>query len=186
MTIQKIKLNTTALLKPFEYHNEMKDTLRSLIETSYCESIDVKDSNCGDEISRLDWSKYPDFDREWVKYVKPRLQEHFEICADDLNYRGCRIKGLWYQQYIKNNIHDWHIHGDNYTGVYYLELPDDTPKTELIDQNNKKITIEADEGDIVIFPSFIIHRAPKMQSDSRKTIISFNLEFEDCKEVKYD
>ena len=185
MTIQKIKLNTTALLKPFKYHNEMKDTLRSLIETSYCESINVKDSNCGDEISRLDWSKYPDFDREWVKYVKPRLQEHFEICADDLNYRGCRIKGLWYQQYIKNNIHDWHIHGDNYTGVYYLELPDDTPKTELIDQNNKKITIEADEGDIVIFPSFIIHRAPKMQSDSRKTIISFNLEFEDCKEVKY-
>ena len=186
MTIEKIKLNTTALLKPFKYHNEMKDTLRSLIETSYCESIDVKDSNCGDEISRLDWSKYPDFDREWVKYVKPRLQEHFEICADDLNYRGCRIKGLWYQQYIKNNIHDWHIHGDNYTGVYYLELPDDTPKTELIDQYNKKITIEADEGDIVIFPSFIIHRAPKMQSDSRKTIISFNLEFEDCKEVKYD
>lgn len=178
MTIQKIKLNTTALLKPFKYHNEMKDTLRSLIETSYCESINVKDSNCGDEISRLDWSKYPDFDREWVKYVKPRLQEHFEICADDLNYRGCRIKGLWYQQYIKNNIHDWHIHGDNYTGVYYLELPDDTPKTELIDQYNKKITIEADEGDIVIFPSFIIHRAPKMQSDSRKTIISFNLEFD--------
>ena len=185
MTIQKIKLNTTALLKPFKYHNEMKDTLRSLIETSYCESINVKDSNCGDEISRLDWSKYPDFDREWVKYVKPRLQEHFEICADDLNYRGCRIKGLWYQQYIKNNIHDWHIHGDNYTGVYYLELPDDTPKTELIDQYNKKITIEADEGDIVIFPSFIIHRAPKMQSDSRKTIISFNLEFEDISKAWY-
>jgi len=178
MTIQKIKLNTTALLKPFKYHNEMKDTLRSLIETSYCESIDVKDSNCGDEISRLDWSKYPDFNREWVKYIKPRLQEHFEICADDLNYRGCRIKGLWYQQYVKDNIHDWHIHGDNYTGVYYLELPDDTPKTELIDQYNKKITIDAEEGDIVIFPSFIIHRAPKVKSDSRKTIISFNLEFD--------
>ena len=42
---------------------------------------------------------------------------------------------------------------------------------------NKKITIDAKEGDIVIFPSFIIHRAPKVQSDTRKTIVSFNLEF---------
>ena len=39
MTIEKIKLNATALLKPFKYHDEMKDTLRSMIETSYHEHI---------------------------------------------------------------------------------------------------------------------------------------------------
>ena len=88
-------------------------------------------------------------------------------------------------------MHNWHIHGENYTGVYYLELPDDTPKTELIDQYDKKITVKANEGDIVIFPSFIIHRGPKVLNDSRKTIISFNLEFEDIefeyiKRYRYD
>jgi len=69
--------------------------------------------------------------------------------------------------------------------VYYLELPDNAPKTELIDQYNinKKITVDAKEGDIVIFPSFVIHRAPKMLTDDRKTIISFNLEFDIINEI---
>tara|TARA_Y100000389_G_C17321962_1_gene443563 strand:- start:158 stop:760 length:603 start_codon:yes stop_codon:yes gene_type:complete len=177
---QKIKLGVTALLKPFEYHKVMKDTLMDKIEKSYNDNLNVNDDYYGDVVHRLDWSRNLNYDREWVKYVKPRLQEHFEICANDLNYNGCRIKGMWYQQYVKNNTHGWHIHGENYTGVYYLELPDDTPRTELIDQYdiNKKITIDANEGDIVIFPSFIIHRAPKVLNDSRKTIISFNLEFD--------
>lgn len=191
MTIEKIKLNTTALLKPFKYHNEIKDTLRSMIETSYHDNLKLGDNKYGDEIYRLDWSKYPDFNREWVQYLAPKLHEHFLICANDLNYQGCLIKGIWYQQYAKNSVHNWHIHGENYTGVYYLELPDDTPKTELIDQYDKKITVKANEGDIVIFPSFIIHRGPKVLNDSRKTIISFNLEFEDIefeyiKRYRYD
>ena len=191
MTIEKIKLNTTALLKPFKYHDEIKDTLRSMIETSYHDNLKLGDNEYGDEIHRLDWSRYPDFSREWVQYLAPKLHEHFLICANDLNYQGCLIKGMWYQQYAKNSVHNWHIHGENYTGVYYLELPDDTPKTELIDQYDKKITIEANEGDVVIFPSFIIHRGPKVLNDSRKTIISFNLEFEDIefeyiKRYKYD
>ena len=67
-------------------------------------------------------------------------------------------------------------------------MPDDTPKTELIGQYdiNKKITVEAKEGDIVIFPSFIIHRGLKVYSDSRKTIISFNLEFDLINEDIFD
>ena len=182
--MNRIKLTTTGLLKPFEYHNIMKDTLMTMIEKSYNDNLNVKDDYYGDEIHRLDWSKNLDYDREWVKYIKPRLQEHFEICANDLNYKGCKIKGLWYQQYIKNNTHGWHIHGENYTGVYYLELPKNSPKTELLDQVNinNKIIIQAVEGDIVIFPSFIIHRSPKIVSNTRKTIISFNLNFTKIKE----
>ena len=191
MTSEKIKLNATALLKPFKYHDEMKDTLRSMIETSYHDNLKLGDNEYGDEIHRLDWSRYPDFNREWVQYLVPKLHEHFLTCADELNYQGVEVKGMWYQHYRKNSVHNWHIHGENYTGVYYLELPDDTPKTELIDQHDKKITVQANEGDIIIFPSFIIHRGPKVLNDSRKTIISFNLEFEDIefeyiKRYKYD
>ena len=36
--------------------------------------------------------------------------------------------------------------------------------------------IKAKEGDIVMFPSHTIHRAPKMLLDKEKTIISFNVE----------
>jgi len=107
----------------------------------------------GDDINKLDWSKNLNYNREWI-------------------------------QYVKNNTHTWHVHGENYTGVYYLEFPKDSPKTELVDQLNlnKKIIIEAVEGDVVIFPSFIIHRSPKVISDLRKTIISFNLHFTKVKD----
>ena len=69
---------------------------------------------------------------------------------------------------------------NTYTGVYYVEFEKDFPKTELINQfdQNKKIIVDVKEGDIVIFPSFIIHRSPVMKIKKRKTIISFNLEFE--------
>ena len=177
--MKKIKLNTTALLKPFKYHNKIKDILLNKINNSYNDNLNVKNDYYGDEIHRLDWSKNLDYNREWVKLIKPKLEEHFNECALDLNYQNCEVRGMWYQQYKKNNTHGWHTHGENYTGVYYLEFPKSSPKTELIDQYNihKKITINAKEGDIVIFPSFIIHRAPKIINDIRKTIISFNLQF---------
>ena len=177
--MKKIKINTSAILKKFKYHQEIKDDLLKKIDDSYNDNLNVKDDYYGDEIHRLDWSKNLDYNREWIKLVKPKLEEHFNECANNLNYQNCEVKGMWYQQYLKNNVHGWHTHGDNYTGVYYLEFPKGSSKTELIDQYNihKKITIDAKEGDIVIFPSFIIHRAPKITNDIRKTIISFNLQF---------
>ena len=177
--MKKIKINTSAILKKFKYHQEIKDDLLKKIDDSYNDNLNVKDDYYGDEIHRLDWSKNLDYNREWVRLVKPKLEEHFNECAIDLNYKNCEVRGMWYQQYLKNNVHGWHTHGENYTGVYYLEFSKESPKTELIDQYDihKKITIDAKEGDIIIFPSFIIHRAPKITNDIRKTIISFNLQF---------
>ena len=177
---EKIQIGTTALLKPFKFHDAIKENLMHLINNAYNDTVSLKSEYYGDKIHRLDWSKNLDYEsRDWIKFIKPKLEEHFKECSNELNYQNCTVKGMWFQQYVKNNKHGWHIHGENYTGVYYLEMPKEAPKTELIDQYNinKKITIDAKEGDIVIFPSFIIHRAPKVQSDTRKTIVSFNLEF---------
>ena len=41
------------------------------------------------------------------------------------------------------------------------------------------MNLNCEEGDIVMFPSFMIHRAPPVQNDKTKTIISFNIEFKD-------
>ena len=66
----------------------------------------------------------------------------------------------------------------------WLELSKKCPLTELVDSNdlNKRFKISAKEGDIVIFPSFIIHRSVRVLEDVRKTIISFNITFEDLHE----
>jgi hypothetical protein len=63
--------------------------------------------------------------------------------------------------------------------VYYLDLPDGTPKTELIDPWSREvITMDVQEGDILTFPSFVIHRAPVNKTATPKTIISFNSDTE--------
>ena len=175
--MKEIDLNILALQDSLKEHNEIKSKLISLINTTNSHREYNKDNYYGDTVNRLDWNYSLDFDREWVKFVSPYLQKQFDKFATKLNYQSAKIKCMWFQQYLQSDYHGWHIHGDNYTGVYYLELPKDSPKTELIDQKDihKKITINAKEGDIVIFPSFIIHRAPKVKNNVRKTIISFNI-----------
>ena len=176
--MKQINLSTLALQEPFSYHSEIKEKLLDLINKTQSENILNQNEYYGDSINRLDWSKNNDFNREWVKYLQPYLQEQFNKFASVLNYDKPVIKKLWFQQYVQNDYHGWHIHGDNYTGVYYLDFPKGSSKTELIDQKdiNKKITINAKEGDIIIFPSFIIHRSPKIKENIKKTIISFNIE----------
>jgi len=178
--MKKIKLTTTALLKPFEYHSIMKETLLSMIDKSYNDNLNVKDDYYGDEIHRLDWSKNLNYDREWIKYIKPRLEEHFTICANDLNYKECEVRGMWYQQYLTNNVHGWHTHGEtNFANVYFLDLPDESMKTQFYDITERKIMNEIDvkEGQLLTFPAHILHRSPPNTSDSVKTIISFNCDF---------
>jgi uncharacterized RmlC-like cupin family protein len=86
------------------------------------------------------------------------------------------MQELWFQQYYKNSQHGWHTHSSNFTSVYYLELENDAPKTKIVNAFNQKEIIELNvvEGDIVIFPSFVIHQGPKNISNNRKTIISYN------------
>ena len=175
--MKKIDLNVLALQDSLKEHKQIKSKLVSLIDTTNSHKEYNKDNYYGDSVNRLDWNYSVNFDREWVKFVRPYLQKKFDKFATRLNYQSAEIKCIWFQQYIQNDYHGWHKHSDNYTGVYYLELPKNSPKTELIDQKDihKKITINAKEGDIVVFPSFIIHRAPKVKSNVRKTIISFNI-----------
>ena len=104
-----------------------------------------------------------------------------KVFAQKNVYNKLTINNLWFQRYKKNSIHNWHVHGDNYTGVYYLELPKDNVSclTEFLYPDNleKSFSIDANEGDIIFFPSFLIHRAPSLQSKKTKTIISWNCNF---------
>ena len=71
----------------------------------------------------------------------------------------------------QNSTHGWHIHGRNYTGVYYLQF-DGSAKTQI--WNNEVINLNCEEGDIVMF--VIYDTQSTVQNSNTKTIISFNLE----------
>ena len=55
-------------------------------------------------------------------------------------------------------------------------MPDTDYVTELLDVNNKPIKLNAKEGDIITFPSHLLHRS-KPNGNKRKTIISYNSSF---------
>ena len=62
-------------------------------------------------------------------------------------------------------------------GVFDLKFfsAKDTLTLSLIGYENKKITVEAKEGDIVIFPSFLKHRVNKQMTDVPRITCSFNI-----------
>jgi hypothetical protein len=174
-----IKLNSICLINKFEKHGFYKKDLLNIfkLEKNFTKN---KDEYYSDNIHKLDYYNSSDFNRDWVKLIIKDLQFYFESCLKILNFEKVIINDIWFQQYRLNGTHGWHTHGFNYTGVYYVDFKKNYAKTELINPiDNKKIIINAEEGDIVIFPSFIIHRSALQKLNKTKTIISFNLSFID-------
>jgi len=174
------KLDTPCIIQNLQEHKKIKKTLINLIKKTNADYLENKDHYYGDLIHRLDWNNSRNFSREWVKFLNPFLQKYFDKCAKKLGYQKVNTTNIWFQQYNKKGKHGWHIHSENYTGVYYVQLSNTDGKTELIDpfSKNKKIVINAKEGDVVIFPSYIIHRATEQLNDSEKIIVSFNFNFD--------
>ena len=80
---------------------------------------------------------------------------------------------FWFQQYIQGSDFGWHQHGGHWACIYYLELPEMSEATEFLNYGQ----FDVKEGDLLFFPTFLVHRSPTIKSDSRKTIISTNFNF---------
>lgn len=165
-------INTPIVIKPFSKHNEIKQNVLESINQSPAENIKTKQ---GSDITRCDWGLV-NLRREWVKDLLPLLEPEINEIYYNLGYSYTNLYNIWFQQYNTGSFHNWHVHTEcQWTNVYYLELPEDSPKTEVIDMVTKKtITLDVKEGDLCCFPSYVIHRAPFNNSTKQKTIISFN------------
>jgi hypothetical protein len=178
--MKKIEITSLILKEKFKQHFIYKEKIINLIKDSISESlIDNKNGN-NDFISKLDWPLANNWERPWVKLISPFIYEQLNNFSLELGFTSCILNQLWFQQYTFQNIHNWHCHGGNYTGVYYLEFDKQSPKTEILYPNNlnEAFTINVEEGDIIIFPCYFIHRSGKIVNNKRKTIISFNIDFD--------
>mgnify|MGYP003650239639 FL=1 len=175
------KINSLILKDSFKSHGMIKDDLLELINKSNDKSWLKKDSYFNDDLAKTDWPLADDWERDWTKRYRGLFLDKFKEFANTLGYKNIQLSKLWYQQYGLKQTHGWHVHARNYTGVYYLELPKDSPHTEFIYPNNlnKGFTIEVKEGDMVFFPCNFMHRSKPSLSKKTKTIISWNLDFED-------
>ncbi len=173
--MKQFKSNLPILIDKFSQHSLYKNSLMSHFEKEEL----MKENYEEDSIYKVDWNRSQNFQRPWVEMIYKDLHKHFLKYANHMGFKDCNINELWFQQYDKKATHSWHTHGHNYTGVYYVNYNKDCAKTRIIDPITKETKdIDADEGDIVIFPSIIVHRSLVQNIDFLKTIISFNISFD--------
>jgi len=135
-----------------------KDKIDSISYTDYYEKLSLENN----EYFSIFNSNAEKFYNEFLKFY----------CIKQM-----KIINVWFQQYLKNDIHQFHFHGgSNISFVYYVELKNKKESTEFYDIINKDVfQLNVKEGDIIIFPSHIPHRSPAIKTKNRKTIISCNL-----------
>jgi hypothetical protein len=160
-------------------HAEIKDKILHNINNMK-EAERIVNEKTDTNITRCDWTVPREVNREYIPFFMPALTNYMGRLIEIIGYDACDIHNIWFQQYTKNSTHDWHVHLQcQWTNVYYVEMPEDAPQTQLLIpwENNKVITLDVKEGQMVTFPSFVIHKAPTVESDTRKTIISYNCDF---------
>mgnify|MGYP003146744373 FL=1 len=176
-----LSIGTPLLKSHFNKHLDVKNNLLSLINQSKTKKSKIEFE---DVFHKLDWDQASDFNRPWVKYVFPYSHNQLLEMVNKIGFKSIKVHETWFQQYGNQGTHGWHIHANNFTGVYYLEF-DDHQYTQLLDplNLNKAISLRVIEGDFIVFPSHVIHRSGVNQTKKRRSIISFNF---DVKEIRDD
>ena len=129
-------------------------------------------------IVKTDWTLDQKIKKEYFKFLLPYLDEPLKKFKQKL-YKDkpvkLKINRIWYQIYNKNSHHVWHTHSNvNFACVYYVKLT--SSKSGTIFHNVKPVKIE--EGDLIIFPAWVVHCSPVIKSQDKKIIIAFNLNCE--------
>ena len=158
-------------------HTEIKETLLKIINE---DEIPVKmDTN--QNIYKTDFFESKKA-RLYYKIIMPLIDKSLRKFSGIIEYDKLvfdKRSNIWYQQYNKLDYHSWHHHGDaRWSIVYYVELSEDSPGTQFKDCiTSKYISPNVKEGDILIFPGWMLHRSPPNLSKKRKTIISCNFHY---------
>ena len=171
--MKKIKIMDCILKDTLVDHYHIKDKLLELI----CNDLHLEKIEGFTKrfmVSKTDYGLLTDKNRPWVNKFLPNYKITVGKMLSSIAYSGYIPTYMWYHQYEKGNKYGWHFHDTQYSGVYYLEFPKGCSYTEFCSPYDLKAQkIEAEEGDVVIFPSHCIHRGPPNTGD-RKTIISYN------------
>ena len=113
--------------------------------------------------------------------IRPQVSKVFEDLGLPLS--SDFIPSMWSQKYHKGSHHTIHHHGaKGYSCVLYVKFnPEVHQGTRFLAPFNNFMTGDSlwhcpkvEEGDIIIFPSSILHESPNQLVDEERMILSFN------------
>ena len=168
------KLNTYGFVNKVEKHNSFKKYMMNYIKKQPTYRLIER----LDDISNTDWKDSYNPNRPYVKKFAKLISPYLSKIGRVLKTKKFTIGNMWYQQYGKGSKHQWHHHvSSNWSAVYYLELPNNLG-TELYDiTESRTFDIKLNEGDLFLFTANMLHRSPPNMTNKIKTIISFNIDF---------
>ena len=138
-------------------------------------------------ISETDWNNQRRENFNWYSFSLSKRDSisYSKFLYNKFKKSDARIEQLWFNQYDPNSgsNHIFHTHyseldQNDLTNIYYVELEDKSLRTILKHpKTGKEIIPRVKEGQILTFDARIPHMSPPNFSNSRKTVLSFNLRF---------
>lgn len=123
------------------------------------------------------------------------LSEEIKIFENDIGFDFYSTE-VWFQKYENNMNHAVHTHGPTgFSSVCFIEYNKSfhkpttfvSPFGNYITRELERYEPDVEEGDIIFFPSNLLHYAPTNLSKSTRIIMSFNLsiKYNDLQKIKY-
>lgn len=118
-----------------------------------------------------------DFNKHNQKPYQKRLNEflspYFDKYCELIHQKKYHITKQWYVDYQAEDIdkvwkYRWHSHVCPFSSVYYLHMDDVNDRTQFRDMDFPFV----EEGNLIIFPSFLVHRS--IPTKGHKIIVSTN------------
>ena len=160
-----------------------------------------KEDSKGQKLSNVNGWHSPFFDlssRETVGYkflmkIQPYIADVFKSYGWVFNPQKVKCSGMWAIVNKKGNFNTEHIHpNSNLSGAYYVSAPKNCGKFKVINPhsisrdkfpprenpnelNRLVAEHEIEEGDLLIFTSYLPHSVLPNQSDDDRIVISFNI-----------
>ena len=183
----------------FQYKLDNYDNLNKEY-SNYIYDLQKEDSK-GQKLSNVNGWHSPFFDlssSETLGYkflikIQPNIADVFKSYGWVFNPQKVKCSGMWAIINKKGNFNTEHIHpNSNLSGAYYVKAPkncgkfkvtnphsisrDKFPPRENPNELNRLVAEhEIEEGDLLIFPSYLPHSVLPNQSDDDRIVISFNI-----------
>ena len=144
-------------------------------------------------LSLVDWnnteckrdSHFTDYflETSYAKSFADLIIEELTSFSTDLQ-RTINIKEVWAQRYTGSHYMSPHTHGNHgFSGILYTEFNPEVHKPTsfygpfkgFTDGMDLEHTPEVEEGDMIIFPSSIVHYVEPSDNEEQRTIFSWNM-----------
>jgi hypothetical protein len=121
----------------------------------------------------------PKYKDKFFKIIEPSLYQFGSTICNRF-----QVKSLWCQKYSNGEYHGAHNHGPTgFSAIFYAQLHEDhtattfiSPVHDYVNGNSVDITPKVSEGDIIFFPSLILHYSNPVFGEKERIIFSFNID----------